>query len=211
MVGRVCPACRKNVDSPPAPKPKPEPAGEGAFKLAAQEKHEGTTSSVMFQADRPRSAERTSVPASSGNAIQRLAPKYETYEEVPWYRREPGALVVVLVMLFWPTTVALCIIALTGQVYRKAYDKEGNLRVWGPENKAAAVLILILHCFIIWAVLILGYRSDHAPPDLHWTRSVGAHRRTLFPMTADRFSLSLVFEPRERSGTQATGIGSRRR
>jgi hypothetical protein len=156
MAGRLCPACRKNVDSPPDPKPKPEPAGEGPVKLAALEKREGAAPSVMFQSDRSRSVERTTIRASSGNAIQRLGPKYESYEEVPWHRREPGALVFLLVLLFTPITVALCIIALTGDVYRKAYDQDGNLQVWGPGNKVAAVLILFIQCFMIWALIAMG-------------------------------------------------------
>jgi hypothetical protein len=94
------------------------------------------------------------IPASSGNAVPRLATKYETYEGVPWHRREPGALVFLLVLLFTPITVALCIIALTGDVYRKAYDEDGNLQVWGPGNKFAAVLILLIQYFMIYAVMM---------------------------------------------------------
>ena len=121
------------------------------LRFAAEQKREGAAPSVMFQPDRSRSVSETIIPASSGSAIQRLATKYETYEEVPWHRREPGPLVFLLVLLFTPITVALCIIALTGDVYRKAYDEDGNLQVWGPGNKVAAVLILFIQCFMIWA------------------------------------------------------------
>jgi hypothetical protein len=109
----------------------------------------------VFQPDPPRSVEGAVIPGSSGKAIRRGAIRYETYEEVPWYRREPGALVFLLVLLFTPITVALCIIALTGDVYRKAYDENGRLQVWGPGNKVAAVLILLLQCFIIWACMMI--------------------------------------------------------
>jgi hypothetical protein len=52
---------------------------------------------------------------------------YKTYDEVPWYRREPGALVFLLALVFTPVTLALCVIALSGDVYRNAYDKDGRL------------------------------------------------------------------------------------
>ena len=128
---------------------------------------------TRFQPNRSRSVKETIILASSGNAIQRLATKYETYEEVPWHRREPGALVFLLVLLFTPITVALCIIALTGDVYRKAYDEDGNLQVWGPGNKVAAVLILLLQCFIIYAVIMISYHGGpHAPVNLVHGRSL---------------------------------------
>jgi hypothetical protein len=79
--------------------------------------------------------------------------QYKSYEDVPWYRREPGALVFLLALLFTPVTLALCIIALTGDVYKNAYDKEGRLEKWGVGNKIAAVLILLIQgglTFAIW-------------------------------------------------------------
>jgi hypothetical protein len=156
MAGRLCPACLKNVDSPPDANSKAKPADQGVSVLAAQQKREGVAPTVMSEPNRSRSVEETIVPASSGNAIKRLAIKYESYEEVPWHRREPGALVFLLVLLFLPITVALCIIALTGDVYRKAYDDDGNLQVWGPGNKVAAVLILLIQCFVIYAVILIS-------------------------------------------------------
>jgi hypothetical protein len=57
---------------------------------------------------------------------------------------------------FTPLTVALCIIALTDDVYRKAYDENGNLQHWGPGNKVAAVLILLIQCFIIYLVIMMS-------------------------------------------------------
>jgi hypothetical protein len=77
--------------------------------------------------------------------------KYESYEDVPWYRREPGALVFLSTFFCSPVIIALCIIALTGDVYRKVYDQQGNpvgLQVWGIGNKVAAVLVLILQLAI---------------------------------------------------------------
>ena len=77
---------------------------------------------------------------------------YKSFGEVPWYRREPGALVFLMAIFFTPVTLALCVIALTGDVYRDAYDKEGKLQVWGFGNKVAAVLILLIQLFVSWAV-----------------------------------------------------------
>jgi hypothetical protein len=114
MAGRLCPACLKNVDSPLDLNSKPKPANESVSKLAAEQRREGAAPSVMFQPDPSRSVKATIIPASSGNAIQRRPIRYETYEEVHWHRREPGALVFLLVLLFTPITVALCIIALSG-------------------------------------------------------------------------------------------------
>jgi hypothetical protein len=74
----------------------------------------------------------------------------------PWHRREPGALVFLAVLLCTPVTVVLCIIALTGDVYRNAYDEHRTLQVWGPGNKVAAVLILLIQCFFIWALIMIG-------------------------------------------------------
>jgi hypothetical protein len=156
MAGRLCPACRKNVDSPADPKLKPKPADEGVSRLEAEQKREGIAPPVKFETDLPGSGEGTIVPATSWKAIQKGALSRQTYEEVPWHRREPGALVFLAVLLCTPVTVVLCIIALTGDVYRNAYDEHGTLQVWGPGNKVAADLILLIQCFFIWALIMLG-------------------------------------------------------
>ena len=74
--------------------------------------------------------------------------KYATYAEVPWYRREPGALTFLAAILFLPVIIALCIICLTGDVYKNSHDKQGNLQVWGIGNKVAAVFILIIQTLV---------------------------------------------------------------
>jgi hypothetical protein len=74
--------------------------------------------------------------------------KYKTFEEVPWYRREPGSLVFVLCLCCGPVLIALCILALTGDIYQNSYNKEGNLKVWGVGNKIAAILILVIQVLI---------------------------------------------------------------
>jgi len=78
--------------------------------------------------------------------------KHTSYEDVPWFRREPGALVFLLAIFFTPVTIALCIIALTGDVYKHGYDSEGNLQTWGVGNKVAAVLILLIQGLIFFAI-----------------------------------------------------------
>ena len=75
---------------------------------------------------------------------------YAHYEDVPWYRREPGAVVMLLALVFAPVTIALCVIALTGDVYKKERDENGKLQVWGAGNKAAAVLLLALQGYVLW-------------------------------------------------------------
>jgi hypothetical protein len=75
-------------------------------------------------------------PSSAASQLQR-------YEDVPWYRREPrGALVLIALVFFTPLTIALCIICLSGEVYKREHDVRGNLKVWGGGNKVAAFLIL---------------------------------------------------------------------
>jgi hypothetical protein len=47
---------------------------------------------------------------------------------------------------------------LTGDVYKNAYDKDGNLKVWGVGNKVAALLILALQVFIFWVFRQTGQK-----------------------------------------------------
>ena len=84
--------------------------------------------------------------------------RYLKYEDVPWYRREPGALAFLGVLFCGFVTVALCIICLTGDVYKKSYDAKGNLNVWGPGNKIAAILILVLQIFLYWVYQQMGHK-----------------------------------------------------
>ena len=89
--------------------------------------------------------------SSGGKHIAgRSSAGYAHYEDVPWYRREPGALSLLLALVFAPVTIALCIIALTGDVYKQERDENGKLKVWGAGNKAAAVLLLALQGYVLW-------------------------------------------------------------
>ncbi|MGA2870991.1 MAG: hypothetical protein ABSF34_17755, partial [Verrucomicrobiota bacterium] len=68
--------------------------------------------------------------------------KYKSFAEVPWFRREPNGIIVLLLLVFPPALLALCIIAFTGDVCRNAYDKNGNLVTWGIASKSAAIILL---------------------------------------------------------------------
>jgi hypothetical protein len=68
--------------------------------------------------------------------------KYKSLAQVPWFRREPKGIIVLLVLVFSPALLALCIIALTGDVCRNADDKHGKLVTWGSASKGAAILLL---------------------------------------------------------------------
>lgn len=72
--------------------------------------------------------------------------RYVRYEDVPWYRREPGTLAFIGVLFCGFISIALCFICLTGDVYKKPRHPErgGDLQVWGVGNKIAAVIILAL-------------------------------------------------------------------
>jgi hypothetical protein len=84
--------------------------------------------------------------------------RYLSYDDVPWYRREPGVLAFIGVLFCGLVTISLCIICLTGDVYKKAYDEKGNLQVWGIGNKIAAVLILFLQVFIYWVYRQMNHK-----------------------------------------------------
>jgi len=71
--------------------------------------------------------------------------KYNNYEEVPWLRKEGTSSVMLLIGLFFgPLVWIVCIVCLTGDIYKKNYDQDGNLAVWGVANKVVAVLILVV-------------------------------------------------------------------
>ena len=100
---------------------------------------------------RNASGKRKSLPAREGGFSPNppdVSPvwdsqiKYKSLAEVPWFRREPEGITVLLLLVFPPALLALCILALTGDVYRNACDKNGNLVTWGITSKSAAILLL---------------------------------------------------------------------
>jgi hypothetical protein len=79
-------------------------------------------------------------------------PAVESIEDVPVYRRSwfatilvVGAIVCVL-LLWW-----VCILCLTGDIYRNKVRADGRLSRWSRANKVAAALILVLQAvFYMW-------------------------------------------------------------
>lgn len=95
---------------------------------------------------------------ASGKARVRSASgrssEYATYEDVPWFRREPGLAVLILALLFSPVLIAVCVIALTGKVYKNDYDENGKLKVWGLGNKLAGIILLGLQTYAWWRYFV---------------------------------------------------------
>jgi hypothetical protein len=71
---------------------------------------------------------------------------YHTYADVPWYRRSSTNSAVLLLQLitlpFFPVSLWVCLVLLTGEVYYDKADTNGQLRRWGFGNKLAAVVVL---------------------------------------------------------------------
>ncbi len=125
--------------NPPSSLPKPV-----LLKSAPQK-----TVDAPKPADAPQSADAPKKPVAA-DPKKSADGRYLKFEDVPWYRREPGPLAMVGVLLCGVVTIALCIICLTGDIYKNKYDRKGNLQVWGVQNKIAAVVILLIQGFILW-------------------------------------------------------------
>jgi hypothetical protein len=74
---------------------------------------------------------------------------YEEFDDVPWYRGEPGGAVFLLAIFIPIISIILCIICLTGDVYKDSYNAAGERQVWGTANKFAAVAIVIIQIIVI--------------------------------------------------------------
>jgi hypothetical protein len=99
--------------------------------------------------------------------------KYKFFAQVPWFRREPSGMVVLLLLVFSPALLALCIVALTGDVCRNAYDKNGNLVSWGIASKSAAILLL----FAQLCLAAIYYETNK--PDGHQPGKIQSAQPTL--------------------------------
>jgi hypothetical protein len=71
---------------------------------------------------------------------------YHSYSEVPWYRRSGVNTAFIVIGVgsrgVIPLTLVSCLLVLTGEIYYKKPDKDGNLHTWSKGNKVAAVIIL---------------------------------------------------------------------
>ena len=72
---------------------------------------------------------------------------YHDYAEVPWYRKSNTNSAVLFLQLltraFFPVSLCVCIVLLTGDVYYNQKDTKGDLKRWGFANKIAAVLLFV--------------------------------------------------------------------
>jgi hypothetical protein len=107
----------------------------------------------------PAMAGRFSSNPSGGSPALDSQIKYKSFAEVPWFRREPNGIKVLLLLVFSPALLALCIIALTGEVYGNAYGKNGNLVSWGIASKSAAILLLFAQLSLA-AIYCAADKSD---------------------------------------------------
>ena len=84
---------------------------------------------------------------------------YQDYKNVPWYRKSSiNSFFIVLTILsggFFPGTLLVCTFVLTGDIYYKHHDKDGNLNTWSWGNKVAAVMLLLI------TFIYLGYIFLH--------------------------------------------------
>jgi hypothetical protein len=96
--------------------------------------------------------------------------KYKSLAEVPWFRREPEGIAVLLLLLFSPALLALCLIALTGDVCRNAYDKNGNLVTWGIASKSAAILLLFAQLGLAVIYYEANKSDGHQPGEIRSAR-----------------------------------------
>jgi hypothetical protein len=64
LAGRICPACRKNVDSPPEPKPIPPKAVDHTDRMWASPARESPAPSFTFRLRRPEAVEGTVIDSS---------------------------------------------------------------------------------------------------------------------------------------------------
>lgn len=82
---------------------------------------------------------------------------YTSIEQVPWYRRSGvnSAFIVINILTFgWiPLILWTCINLLTGDIYMKTTDEDGQLKQWGVANKVIAVFILALNAILFLAAI----------------------------------------------------------
>ncbi len=89
--------------------------------------------------------------------------KYIRYEDVPWYRQSTlnhvfalGGLLCFPPLVWWVVTMCL-----TGDIYKKKRDKEGNLKTWGMFSKVFSVFLVVGQLGLI-PLYLAGSLVDHA-------------------------------------------------
>src|SRR5262245_59718211 len=88
-----------------------------------------------------------SIPSDMPAPLPAPPGEYMRYEDVPWLRRSgtAGMFVFVGAFAFAPLVWLVCFLCLTCDIYlNKTRRTTGYLIKWGPGNKIAAVIILIL-------------------------------------------------------------------
>jgi hypothetical protein len=93
------------------------------------------------------------IPDFPSNDVDRTKPVAESIEDVPVYRREWFASILVVVGFFCcaPLLWWVCILCLTGDIYRNKVLANGRLARWSRANKVAAVFILVFQAGVyIW-------------------------------------------------------------
>jgi len=77
---------------------------------------------------------------------------YQEYAKVPWYRRSSINSALLFLQLFtwmfFPVSLWVCIVLLTGDIYHQKKNDLGNLKTWGFINKIAAI-ILFAACMML--------------------------------------------------------------
>lgn len=100
--------------------------------------------------DKPPS-DFSSLPRYPGNEPEPSADPSTALEKeyglVPWFRVSGVNSLALLAGFFCfpPLIWAVCIIALTGDIYYKRMDKDGKLARWSTANKIAAVILIVLN------------------------------------------------------------------
>lgn len=90
---------------------------------------------------------------------------YQSYQDVPWYRRASVNSVFILLNVlscgWFPGTLIVCAMVLTGDVFAKNPDKPGGAKAWGRGNRIAACILLLL--YIVFVIVRGMYKNDTGP------------------------------------------------
>src|SRR5256885_2399645 len=90
------------------------------------------------------------IPSFPSGDVSPNRPLVESIEDVPVYRREWFASLLVIAGFFCcpPLLWWVCILCLTGDIYRNKVRADGRLARWSRANKVAAVVILVMQALV---------------------------------------------------------------